>query len=1212
MLQKVQTTYHPLPMDYNLQKMREAQLQFQEMEERKSQLTQQQSLRPSIETAPGFEDQGYITYVEDSPSPEGSEHHHRSEGYGILSAERLRGREFFSGSDYHDTEGKYNEGSEQIRGDGAQNLPAAQLITSNDKFRVSNMPYMDRSIPRLNADTSDIRRRVADSELGADYGLFDPISDPRENTQMEYHTTHAPYESEEDNVSPYDSFYSNASSSGIDFNSTFFSSDIFDRNELSSSPGATTVSGRSFSPTVQQQFDYNEMSRISHEGGHPARRHSAPASQTSRQIGLVQSMQHQQQQRNPPYSQQQYLIKQHQQHQQIAEMKRQLELKQKQQQQLQHQLRMQQQYFQQQHHSMEFARPPYGQRPSSSSNPHSAHSDGSMSSGSTLSGAYGSLMDTSSPKLRMESGYRSPMTVKYRPTTPASLESLGGATNWQGSGPPSGGNVYQHQQQQQYNPPSHSYQQPSSSGLGIGIGKMNASSSSMVGSLEGSDVIANRNPSNVMSRSSLGGTARVPPYYSSGSRPGSYHSSASTPHALYQQQLQHQQQQHKQQQQQQNPYPSSQISVQSLQAAGRELLGQRLALGQASMQGGSSFLQAANPVHPQDRMSMLSSAPSALNQKPQQGLFASKDSANAFGIRLDQAQQDSAGMMSGIPASDTSTSPSRSPSTLMMRSMQMEQSQSQLHTQPKSFFNIEYYDQHQSVARRETLQQLEPPQHHQQLSYEVTAPSHDYVDTASASSPASSESASASGPLANTSPPLQLPPSVALEELVCSCCEDILVNAAKYSLKAVELANTLRARVGMEALTLVRDRTGGLLSLLERYPYVFYVDRIPKNDCVTLVQPGKKQICTKLGGELEEGTALMDHAKLLASEYSASLQASGSHSPPRDGSVSCVLHIGNVPTNVTEAQIRRDFGEFGPIECLNIISQNNRRYAFVSFYSEEHAALAKQRLSRRPPWKGSISFARRPSSSQNSSPHMRAIGRVSSEPTLTQLDAMDSYKLERGHSQPIIPPLNLPSSNNDPLLRSTPTGQSSLSAHISRNQETSSSTDSRGGGTETPGSTSQGQPQISSPLLNSWDPFRSPLRFPTEEETLQQQLQEQQHELQQNEALKTDQVVDEAVESTSPKYDTGVMNRLCDDTFVPTQRWPSNWEVDAPFCEAIAAQIQQLGGTVAVSKLRGALRIRVGAQTNIKSVPLKALLSAYPSFFILNGNHASLSNTPNT
>ena len=94
-----------------------------------------------------------------------------------------------------------------------------------------------------------------------------------------------------------------------------------------------------------------------------------------------------------------------------------------------------------------------------------------------------------------------------------------------------------------------------------------------------------------------------------------------------------------------------------------------------------------------------------------------------------------------------------------------------------------------------------------------------------------------------------------------------------------------------------------------------------------------------------------------------------------------------------------------------------------------------------------------------------------------------------------------------------------------------------------------------------------------------------------------------------PQHQQGseaVLRRLCDDTYVPTQPWPVAWEVDAFFCCAVVAQLQQFGGTTTISKLRGFLRSRVNASDNIKSVPLKAMLSGYPAFFVVRGNQVAL------
>mmetsp|Transcript_20447 Transcript_20447/g.30256 ORF Transcript_20447/g.30256 Transcript_20447/m.30256 type:complete len:623 (-) Transcript_20447:215-2083(-) len=105
--------------------------------------------------------------------------------------------------------------------------------------------------------------------------------------------------------------------------------------------------------------------------------------------------------------------------------------------------------------------------------------------------------------------------------------------------------------------------------------------------------------------------------------------------------------------------------------------------------------------------------------------------------------------------------------------------------------------------------------------------------------------------------PLSASSTNALENLVMKESTDILSNTAVGSLKAVELANTLRARLGAESLAHVRELRGGLLTLLERYPYVFNVERIPKSDRVTLIQressPPKFQesfhpFCIHIGG----------------------------------------------------------------------------------------------------------------------------------------------------------------------------------------------------------------------------------------------------------------------------------------------------------------------------------------------------------------------------
>jgi hypothetical protein len=76
-----------------------------------------------------------------------------------------------------------------------------------------------------------------------------------------------------------------------------------------------------------------------------------------------------------------------------------------------------------------------------------------------------------------------------------------------------------------------------------------------------------------------------------------------------------------------------------------------------------------------------------------------------------------------------------------------------------------------------------------------------------------------------------------------------------------------------------------------------------------------------------------------------------------EGSVSRCLHVGNVPVNMTETQLLRELERYGDVDCLKLVSQRSRRFAFVSFRTIEQAISAKQRMTRVHPWKSAISFA---------------------------------------------------------------------------------------------------------------------------------------------------------------------------------------------------------------------------------------------------------------
>jgi len=175
---------------------------------------------------------------------------------------------------------------------------------------------------------------------------------------------------------------------------------------------------------------------------------------------------------------------------------------------------------------------------------------------------------------------------------------------------------------------------------------------------------------------------------------------------------------------------------------------------------------------------------------------------------------------------------------------------------------------------------------------------------------------------------------------------EVLSQAASSSLKAVELANTLRARVGIESLGQIRERWGGLLALLEKYPDVFRVSRIPKNDVVTLIASGQT---------LANGLARVSPSPTNVNSNSNNNSANANSN--EDHLLSRFLHLGNLPPHIVEDNLTQELQNYGDLDGLRIVTQRNRRFAFVSYKSIEQAVFAKQMLSRSPHWQGTISFA---------------------------------------------------------------------------------------------------------------------------------------------------------------------------------------------------------------------------------------------------------------
>ena len=387
------------------------------------------------------------------------------------------------------------------------------------------------------------------------------------------------------------------------------------------------------------------------------------------------------------------------------------------------------------------------------------------------------------------------------------------------------------------------------------------------------------------------------------------------------------------------------------------------------------------------------------------------------------------------------------------------------------------------------------------------------------------------------------------DDIVVNSCREILSDASSNCLKAVELANTLRARVGTEVLAHVREVYGGLLSLLERHQYLFRVDRIPKNDIVTLVSgfvsstssPGSAQ-----GRSITKGPSNADLQRMLGEAQDA------------DNQVSRCLHIGNVPNNLSDAQLILEFERYGRVDGLKLVSQRNRRFAFVSFRSVDEAVTAKKLMSRVYPWKSAVSFSRKESTSSGYvSGNKYALG--SGGGSYQSLDGLGS---KTQHS----------------TLRNSSSGDGLHGRGL-------------GGAFDSDSDLSLNGLSISRNVSsNSIGLDYEHQQLHSGDATFAQQSSPQLAWQQPGAAYRSD----------------AILQRLCDDTYVPTQAWPIDAVQDSPYVSAVVATLEQFSGQTTISKLRGFLRNRLAAHDNIKSVPLKSLLRAYPHLFVLQGNQVLL------
>lgn len=377
----------------------------------------------------------------------------------------------------------------------------------------------------------------------------------------------------------------------------------------------------------------------------------------------------------------------------------------------------------------------------------------------------------------------------------------------------------------------------------------------------------------------------------------------------------------------------------------------------------------------------------------------------------------------------------------------------------------------------------------------------------------------------------------------------------------------------------IDGQTGGCE--YEEMPH-FRVDRIPKSDQVTLITtPTISAMKLPLNNNTINNN--ISNSSNVNQETSSRIFYENNEHEFHSNSFQAAtatrcLHVGNVPSNLSEIQLMQEFEKFGQLDGLKLVLQRNgsRRFAFVTFRTIEQAITAKHCLSKQHPWKSVIAFARKEFSHQHKvNQHNTYASAAYNNSNIINSSSSSSYK--DGITKNLQNERNFLTDHLEyQLLQNNAYGYSPTTT-LQNRLKTNSNISSQ----------NMISPSSSILPLNTQGGYLIMDNSSGVNHVLQQQQQQQQRSCK-------------------------VLQRLCDDTYVPTQPWPIDIDQDLYYCQAVIAQLQQFGGYCTISKLRGFLRHRIAAVDNIKSVPLKAMLSAYPQYFLLESNHISLvSNTYN-
>jgi hypothetical protein len=357
---------------------------------------------------------------------------------------------------------------------------------------------------------------------------------------------------------------------------------------------------------------------------------------------------------------------------------------------------------------------------------------------------------------------------------------------------------------------------------------------------------------------------------------------------------------------------------------------------------------------------------------------------------------------------------------------------------------------------------------------------------------------------------------------------------------------------------------------------IFQVHRIPKNDMVELLlAPSEIGMLGNLRVMTPPTTSGMNaKAPTISSENNTNSNNQGQPS-------SC-LHVGNIPANYTKTQLHDHFQKIDGVTNVTIINHRCRRFAFVAFSSIEQEDRGKDILSKTLPWNGTISYSYKDTNKEVASDtkHNTACNEgvnsqhKGSKTSPRRATAIHQRIGTRDHLVPF-------SDQEDDL------GQCCGYDDNFRQRK-----------------------QPTRTMLRPSHPVDHLFQFHDEYSDVEENLFNglRGHDIagisfaSSGSAMSTTILSDAQHKELTPQH--SILVRLCDATFVPTKNWSCDI-ADRPICNAIVSELRQFKGPVSISKLRSALKIRFQSRDNIKSVPLKAFLCAYPDLFLVRGNTVS-------